>query len=223
MNSSNSKINNNFETTLKTINDQIYNYIEDILNPHLEETGKLLETVAKNPILQTVYPWIGLQWLMYILGEVDHNKIQKNIEELRQTYPTENPEQLANRIIQKQGIEAAKIGVFTNLIPPFALFLLGLEFSAITKLQIEMIYQLAAVHNLTLETPLRRGENFVLYNLSLGGGVLKTSFSFVEMIPGIGPIVGACSDTILLYSLGYATTWLYQNVAETNKQITQYY
>ena len=205
------KLNNEFEATLEAINDEIYNNIEKKLKPHLEETGKILETIAKNPVLQAIYPWIGLQWLMCILGEVDHQKIQETIENLREKYPNETPEQLADRIIQKQGIEAAKIGVFTNLIPPFALLLLGLEFSAITQLQVEMIYKLAAAYNLNIETPLRRGENFALYNLSLGGGLLKTSFSVVEMIPGIGPIVGACSDTILLYSLGYATTWLYQN------------
>ncbi len=222
MSYSNQKLNNDFEKTLKTINDEIYKQIEYNLKPHLEETGKTLESVAKNPILQKIYPWIGLQWLMYILGEVDHNQIQENINQLRQKYPTETPDQLANRIIQQQGIEAAKVGVFTNLIPPFALFLLGLEFSAITKLQVEMIYKLAAVYNLTLETPLRRGENFALYNLSLGGGLLKTSLSFVEMIPGIGPVVGACSDAILLYGLGYATTWLYQNSVEQNQNIAQY-
>ncbi|EAZ87933.1 hypothetical protein CY0110_00010 [Crocosphaera chwakensis CCY0110] len=157
-----------------------------------------------------------------MLGEVDHDKIQKDINQLRQQYPTETPAQLADRIIKQQGIEAAKVGVFTNLIPPFALFLFGLEFSAITKLQVEMIYKLAAAYNLTLETPLRRGENFALYNLSLGGGLIKTSLSFVEIIPGIGPIVGACSDAILLYGLGYATTWLYQNAVEQNQKMTQY-
>ncbi|MDJ0598677.1 MAG: hypothetical protein QNJ37_07555 [Crocosphaera sp.] len=209
------KSSNYFEKTLKEINDEIYNNIENNLKPHLEDTGKFLETIAKNPILQTIYPWIGLQWLMYILGEVDHQQIEETVEKLRKQYPTENPEQLANRIIQQQGIEAAKIGIFTNLIPPFALFLLGLEFSAITKLQVEMIYQLAAAYNLTLETPLRRGENFALYNLSLGGGMLKTSLTMVEIIPGIGPIVGACSDAILLYGLGYATTWLYENSQST--------
>ncbi|MDJ0843410.1 MAG: hypothetical protein QNJ08_04150 [Crocosphaera sp.] len=218
----NTKLNNDFETTLKAINDEISNQIEQNLKPHLEETGKVLETLAKNSVLQTIYPWIGLHWLMYILGEVDHNKIKQNVEQLRQQYPRETPDQLANRIIQKQGLEAAKIGVITNLIPPFALLLLGLEFSAITKLQVEMIYQLAATYNLTLETPLRRGENFLLYNLSLGGGILKTSLSFVEMIPAIGPVVGACSDAILLYGLGYATTWLYQNAVAENKKMTTY-
>lgn len=218
----NTKLNNDFETTLKNINDEISNQIEQNLKPHLEETGKVLETVAKNSVLQTIYPWIGLHWLMYILGEVDHNKIKQNVEELRQKYPQETPDQLANRIIQQQGLEAAKIGVVTNLIPPFALLLLGLEFSAITKLQVEMIYQLAATYNLTLETPLRRGENFLLYNLSLGGGLLKTSLSFVEMIPAIGPVVGACSDAILLYGLGYATTWLYQNAAAQNQEMVTY-
>ncbi|MDJ0660466.1 MAG: hypothetical protein QNJ42_13405 [Crocosphaera sp.] len=205
------EINNNFEQTLKWINNQIVNNLENDLKPHLEETGKFLETLAKNPILQGIYPWIGLHWLMYILGEVDHQKIREGVEKLRQDYSRETPEQLANRIIQKQGLEAAKIGVITNLIPPFALLLLGLEFSAITQLQVEMIYQLAAAYNLNLETPLRRGENFALYNLSLGGGLLKTSFSVVDIIPGIGPMVGAFSDAILLYGLGYATTWLYQN------------
>ncbi len=222
MTGSNQKLNNDFEKTLKTINDEIYKQIDHNLRPRLEDTGKALENVAKNPILQKIYPWIGLQWLMYILGEVDHHQIQTNIDQLRQKYPTETPDQLANRIIQQQGIEAAKVGVFTNLIPPFALFLLGLEFSAITKLQVEMIYKLAAAYNLTLEIPLRRGENFALYNLSLGGGLLKTGLSVVEIIPGIGPIVGACSDAILLYGLGYATTWLYQNAVAQNQKMTQY-
>jgi ribosomal protein S17E len=152
-----------FEKNLQIIKDEIYNNIEPNLTSNLEEIGTLLEKVAKNPILQSIYPWIGLHWLIYILGEVDHQKIKETVETLRQKYPTETPEQLSTRIIQQQGLEAAKIGLITNLIPPFAILLLGLEFSAITKLQVEMIYQLAAVHNLNLQTPLRRGENFALF------------------------------------------------------------
>jgi hypothetical protein len=43
---------------------------------------------------------------------------------------------------------------------------------------------------------------------------MKTSLSLVEMTPIIGPIMGACSDAILLYGLGYITTWFYQHNAD---------
>lgn len=201
---------------LEAFTQKIYQDIHQHSQPYLKQTGDTLESIANFPLLQSSYPWLGLHWLMYILGEVDHEKIQDTVETLRQRYPKETPQQLAHRIIIQQGIDAAKIGLITNLIPPFALLLLGLEFSALTKLQVEMIYQIAAVYHLDLKDPIRRGENLTLYGLSLGGGFIKTGLNIVEIIPGIGAIVGASSDALLLYGLGQVAAWLYEESASTS-------
>lgn len=211
----NSQNNNDYLTefwlNIQALTEQADHSIKQNLKQPLKQTGKTLELVAQNPLLQSTYQWIGLDWLMSILGEVDHQTIQATVDSLRQQYPDETSEKLANRIILQQGLEAAKIGLFTNLVPPFALFLFGLEFSLTTKLQVEMIYQIAAAYNLELKDPMRRGENFALYSLSLGGELMKTGLNIVEIIPGIGAILGASSNAVLLYGLGHAATWLYKD------------
>lgn len=108
----------------------------------------------------------------------------------------------------------------TNIIPPVAIALLAIDLAATTKLQSEMIYRIAYAYGFPLDNPARRGEVLTIFGLSLGGsGLLKTGFSFAEIIPGVGAVVGASSNLVLLYGLGYAARRFYQ--AKQNGEFTQ--
>jgi uncharacterized protein (DUF697 family) len=73
-----------------------------------------------------------------------------------------------------------------------------------------MVYQIAAAYGLDLHEPARRGEVLAIFGLSLGTNVLKFGLSLVEIIPGIGAVIGASSNAIMLYALGYTACRFYE-------------
>ncbi|MGB3533429.1 MAG: hypothetical protein WBA13_07915 [Microcoleaceae cyanobacterium] len=174
-------------------------------------TGSVLASIAENPIIKSGTKLFGANWLLAILGEVDTQAAQNNVLKLKQKYPQETAEQLAHRVMIQKSIEAAGVGFATNIIPPIAAALFAIDLAATTKIQAEMIYQIAAVYQLDLTLPARRGEALAIFGLSFGGSsVLKAGLGIIEIIPGVGAVVGASSNAILLYCLGYAARQFYE-------------
>ncbi|MDJ0518631.1 MAG: hypothetical protein QNJ74_21030 [Trichodesmium sp. MO_231.B1] len=181
-----------------------------LLESVTEQTGKTLQIISENPLLKFISKLWGTQWIMSILGEVDVDKIQRKLRETKLKYPQETPNKIADRLILNQAWEAGKLGMITNVIPPIALALFGVELAATTKLQSEMVYQIAAAYGLDLNEPARRGEVLGIFGLSMGGNVLKGGLSFVEIIPAVGPVVGASTNAVMLYTLGYTACQFYE-------------
>ncbi|MGF1487328.1 MAG: hypothetical protein ACFBSE_09465 [Prochloraceae cyanobacterium] len=191
---------------------------ENIVDRATESTGKTLEAIANNPIIKSLHGVFGMNWLMSLLGEVDIEKALANVNELEAKYPQATAYEIADRIIQNKAIEAGKVGLMTNIIPPVAAFLLGVELAAITKLQAEMIYEIAAAHGLDLKDPSRRGEVVGIFALSLGGNMLKGGLNLIEILPGIGAIVGASSNALLFYALGQTACGFYEEKSQLIKE-----
>jgi uncharacterized protein (DUF697 family) len=148
---------------------------------------------------------------MAALGQVDVEKAQDEVEKLRQEYPLETPEQLAHRIMVDTSLKAGGIGLLTNFVPPLALTLFAVDLAAVTALQAEMVYRIAAAYGFPLKDPARRGEVLAIFGLSVGGsGALKVGLSFVELLPVIGAVVGASSNAAVLYSLGHVACRFYE-------------
>ncbi|MGB3512010.1 MAG: hypothetical protein WBA93_22780 [Microcoleaceae cyanobacterium] len=175
-----------------------------------EQTGETLQIISENPILKFFSKFWGTKWILSILGEVDVEKIQAKVKETKLKYPQETPSQIAHRLMVNQAWEGGKVGMVTNIIPPIALALFGLELAATTKLQSEMVYQIAGAYGLDLNESTRRGEVLAIFGLSIGGNALKTGFSFVEIIPGVGPVVGASTNAMMLYALGFTACRFYE-------------
>ena len=72
-----------------------------------------------------------------------------------------------------------------------------------------MVYEIASAYGLDLEDPARRGEALAIFGLSLGADVLKTGLTIIEIIPGIGAVVGASSNAALLFVLGQTACRFY--------------
>lgn len=176
-----------------------------------ETVGRIVTPIAENPLVKFAAKVPGINWLLAALGHVDVDKAQSEVDKLRQEYPLETPEQLAHRIIVDSALKAGGVGLLANFIPPVALTLFGIELAAITALQAEMIYRIAAAYGFPLNDPTRRGEILAIFALSVGGsGVLKSGLNFVELLPIIGAGVGASSNAALLYSLGYLACRFYE-------------
>ena len=183
---------------------------QDILEKTTTSTGETLEWIASNPILKSADNIIGLDWLMTFLGKADTSQIKANVAKMRSQYPDETPNQIAQRLIVEKTWQGGRVGLLTNIVPPIAALFLGIELIATTKLQTEMVYEIAAAYGLDLEEPARRGEVMAIFGLSLGADVLKTGLTIVEIIPGIGAMVGASTNAAILYVLGQTACRFYE-------------
>jgi uncharacterized protein (DUF697 family) len=187
---------------------------QKILEKTTISTGQTLDWIAANPVIQAADKIIGMDWLMTFLGKVNIAKVQNTVEEVRSQYPQETSHQIAQRLIIQKTWSGGRLGLITNIIPPIAALFLGIELIATTKLQTEMVYEIAAAYNLDLNESARRGEVLAIFALSLGADVLKTGLSVVEIIPGIGAVVGASTNAALLYVLGQTACRFYQGKVE---------
>jgi uncharacterized protein (DUF697 family) len=185
-----------------------------------ETVGKIVTPIAENPLVKYASKVPGINVLMAALGQVDLEKAQAEVDKLRQEYPLESAAQIAHRIIVDTALKGGGLGLLTNFVPPLALALFGIELAAVTALQAEMIYRIAAAYGFSLKDPARRGEVLAIFGLSVGGsGVLKGGLSFVELLPIIGAGVGASSNAALLYSLGHVACQFYEAKKNSTKVV----
>ncbi|AFZ34420.1 hypothetical protein Sta7437_0832 [Stanieria cyanosphaera PCC 7437] len=195
--------------------------IQKLLERTTTQTGLTLKAIAQNPLLRFIDKIFGLNWLLTFLGEVDTTKIRTKVEQLQAKHPQETNNQIAHRLIVAKSWQAGRLGILTNIIPPIAAALLGIELIATAKLQAEMVYEIAAAYGLDLEEPTRRGEVLALFGLSLGTNFFKTGLSFIEILPGIGPAVGASTNAAILYVLGQTTCRFYEGKSQAIEVPTQ--
>ncbi len=187
---------------------------QKIIEQTTASTGQTLDWIASNPILKSADLIIGLDWLMTFLGQADTAKIEKTVELMRSQYPQETPREIAHRLIVQKTLKGGRLGLLTNIIPPIAALFLGIELVATTKLQTEMVYEIASAYGMDLDEPARRGEILAIFGLSLGADAIKTSLTLVEMIPGIGAVVGASTNAAMLYVLGQTACRFYEEKSD---------
>jgi uncharacterized protein (DUF697 family) len=196
------------ETVGKTVAPTALNWVER----STETVGKMVTPIAENPLVKYATQVPGIKWILAALGQVSIVEVEQDVAKLRQQYPLDTAEQLAQRVIADVAFKAAGIGLATNVAPPFALALFGFEVAAINALQAEMLYRIAAIYGFPLNDPTRRGEAIAIWGLSMGGSsVIKAGLSIVELIPLVGTAIGISSDAALLYALGYVACRFYEN------------
>ncbi len=189
------------------VGDTFYELVEQ----STELVGKVVTPIAENPLIKYATKLPGINWLMAALGQVDEAAVEQEVAALRQKYPLDTTEQLAQRIITQTTWNAAQIGLFTNFLPPLAVMLFALDLGAVAALQAKMIYQIAALYGFAPNDPSRRGEVLAIWGLSTSSsGFLKTGLSFVEILPGIGAAVGITTDAALIYAVGALACQFYE-------------
>jgi uncharacterized protein (DUF697 family) len=185
--------------------------LHELVERSTETVGHIVSPIAENSFIQYATRVPGLRWLVAALGQVDVTKVEREVAMLRQKYPLETSEELANRVINDIALKAAGIGFLTNAAPPLALSLFAVDLTAIAALQAEMTYHIAAIYGFSLNDPTRRGEALAIWGLSTSGaGVLKTGLNFIEVLPVVGTVVGPTSNAALLFSLGHIARLFYE-------------
>lgn len=199
------------QAAMQQLQNAIADPLQDMVEQGTETIGHIVTPIAENPLVKYATKLPGINWLMAALGQVNAEKVQEDVAALQQQYPLDTSAQLAQRVVADSAFRAARIGLITNIIPPFALMLLAVDIAAVTALQAKMVYRIAAIYGFSLDEPARRGEVLALWGLSMGGSsVLKAGLSIVEVIPLLGAAVGIASNAALLQSLGYVAIQFYE-------------
>lgn len=200
-------ISQSFQATSNSLVPKVHDFVEK----GTEKVGQIVSPVVEHPWVKYATRIPVIKWLMAILGQVNIEEVEQDVKKLKQEHPFESPYQLAQRVIQTTTWKAGGVGLVTNFIPPLALALLPLDIAAVTVLQAEMIYRIAAIYGLDLHEPTRRGEVLGIWLLSTNtSGFVKAGFSILEIIPIVGTFVGIASDATLLTLVGNVASKYYE-------------
>ncbi len=191
---------------------EVVDKTHDVLSQVTKEAGETIDNVGNNWFVRRLTRFLNLDWLLGATDSVDVSMAQSAVQKLKQEYPHESPSQLAHRIMVEKAIKAGGIGLATSFLPGIAIALLAVDLAATTRLQAEMIYQIAAVYGLDLKDPERRGEVLGIFGLGLGGSRLlkAVGLGLLRNVPFAGATIGASSDAAMVYSLGYAACRFYE-------------
>ncbi len=193
----------------------------DLLSQVTKGAGETIDSVGSNWFVRRLTRFLNLDWLLGAADSVDVAKAQSAVKKLQQEYPHESPSQIAHRIMVEKATQAGGIGLASSLLPGIALALLAVDLAATTRLQAEMIYQIAAVYGLDLKDPERRGEVLGIFGLGLGGSRLlkAVGLGLLRNVPFAGATIGASSNAAMLYSLGYAACRFYEAKLKSPQQV----
>ncbi|MCW5317358.1 EcsC family protein [Nostoc sp. KVJ3] len=177
-----------------------------------QTTGQFVNRLSENWLIRKLSGVLNLHWLINDTNLVDLEKAEAAVNKLKQKYPNELPRQIAHRIMVEKATQAATVGLTTSILPGIAIALLAIDLTATTKLQSEMLYQIASVYGLDLKDPARKGEILAIFGLALGGeSLLKAAgLGLLRNVPLAGAAIAASSNATMIYSLGYAACRFYE-------------
>ncbi|HEY9637360.1 MAG TPA: hypothetical protein V6D14_28425 [Coleofasciculaceae cyanobacterium] len=166
--------------------------------------SQITEFVAGAPILRKV------------VDQVDLVKVEDSVKKLKQKYPNEPSRQIAHRIMMEKAIYAGSTGLVTSLVPGAAAALFVVDLTATSALQAEMVYQIAALYGLDIREPSRKGEVLTVFGLALGGNrAIKMGLELLQNAPVAGAVIGASTNAVMLYTVGYAACRFYEAKLES--------
>jgi uncharacterized protein (DUF697 family) len=180
--------------------------------------GQAVALVTNNPVLGRLMGFLKLDWILGASNRVDVVKAEAAVRKLQQEHPNESPSQIAHRIMVEKAVYAGGMGLATSFVPGEALALLAVDLATTAAIQAEMIYQIACAYGLDLKDPARKGEVLTIFGLGLGGSraLRAVGLGILRSVPVAGAVIGASSNAVMLYSLGYAACRFYEAKLDTS-------
>lgn len=187
-----------------------------------QTSGKVVNRLNENWLIRKLSGVLNLNWLIGAASVVDLEKAEAAVNKLKQKYPHESPSKIAHRIMVEKATQAATVGLATSILPGIAIALFAIDLTATTKLQSEMLYQIASVYGLDLKEPARKGEVLAIFGLALGGErLLKAAgLGLLRNVPLAGVAIAASSNATMIYSLGYAACRFYEAKLDESTSLT---
>ncbi len=194
----------------------------DLISYATQEAGEAVTSVGNNWLVRRLTRFLNLDWLVGATDSVDLAQAEAAARKLQQEYPNESPSQIAHRIMVEKATYAGGVGLASSILPGVALALLAVDLAATTKLQAEMVYQIAAVYGLDLKDPARKGEVLGIFGLGLGGSraLRAAGLGLLRNVPFAGAMIGASTNAAMLYSLGYAACRFYETKLNSPASVT---
>lgn len=163
--------------------------------------------------IQSLTANLDVKLLLPFIETVDLQAATRIVQELREKYPEDSNESLTHRLIQKKVAIVAGLGFASSIVPGASVVLGSLDFAALASLQAELGYQIAAVYGLDLEDSARQWEILAIFGAAMGTDfALTTGLKYaLRNVPIAGGVVGASSNAMALYAVGYAACRFYES------------
>ncbi|MFB2833730.1 hypothetical protein [Floridanema evergladense] len=183
----------------------------ELIEKSTQTAGEAVAAVSDNWLVKNVSGFLKLDWIFAGVDRVDLEKAAAAVKKLQGEHPEESPREIAHRIIVEKSTYAGGVGLVSSFVPGIALALLAIDLVATTRLQSEMILQIAAAYGLNLQEPARRGEVLAIFGLAMGGSnAVRLGLGTLRNVPIVGAAIGAGTNTAMLYSLGLAACQFYE-------------
>jgi len=174
-------------------------------------TGNVIDSVGNNFLVKKAVQIFRADWLLKILDQVDVDKSEAEVKRLKQKYPNESSNQIAQRVIKQKAFYAGASGFATSIVPGSAAVLFSVDLVATTSLQAEMVYQIASAYGMDLHDSTRKGEVIAIFGLAFGGKMaIKAGLKLLRNMPLAGAVIASTSEAVMLYTLGRASCAFYE-------------
>ncbi len=173
--------------------------------------GQALTIVDNNPQLQVAIKSLNKDWLNPLIQQVDLVEAEAAVRKLQQEHPNEQPAEIAHHLMLEKAVFAGGTGLVTSLAPGLAAATFAVDWAATSALSVELVYQIAAAYGLDLNDSDRKGEAVAIFGLGLGGKTaIKAGLGLLRNLPVAGAVIGASSNAVMIYALGYAACQFYE-------------
>ncbi|MEH2275815.1 MAG: hypothetical protein V7K40_13775 [Nostoc sp.] len=173
--------------------------------------GQALAIVGNNPQLQVAIKSLNQDWLNPLIEQVDLVKAEASVRKLQQEHPNEKPAQIAHYLMLEKAVLAGTTGFASSLAPGQAAAMFVVDWAATAALSVELVYQIAATYSMDLEDSDRKAEAVAIFGLGLGGKTaVKAGLGLLRNLPIAGAVIGASSNAVMIYALGYAACQFYE-------------
>lgn len=173
--------------------------------------GQALAIVGNNPSLQSGIKSLNKDWLNPLIQQVDIVKAEAVVRKLELEHPNEQPSVIAHHLMLEKAVLAGVTGFTTSAVPGQAVVTFAVDWAATSALSVELVYQIAAAYGLDLKDSERKGEALAIFGLGLGGKTaIKAGLGLLRIVPVAGAVIGASSNAVMIYALGYAACQFYE-------------
>ncbi|MEH2316872.1 hypothetical protein [Nostoc sp.] len=173
--------------------------------------GQALTIVGNNPQLQVAIKSLNKDWLNPLIEQVDLVKAEASVRKLQKEHPNEQPAEIAHYIMLEKSVLAGTTGFASSLVPGQAAAMFVVDWAATSALSVELVYQIAAAYGMDLNDSDRRAEAVAIFALGLGGKTaIKAGLGLLRNLPVAGAVIGASSNAVMIYALGYAACQFYE-------------
>ncbi|AFY34177.1 hypothetical protein [Calothrix sp. PCC 7507] len=185
--------------------------IGDVAFQATQIAGQALTIVGKNPALQLAIKSLNQDWLNPLIQQVDIVKAETAVKKLQQEHPNAKPGEIAHHLMLEKAVFAGGTGLASSLLPGQAAAMFAVDWAATSALSVELVYQIAAAYGLDLKNSERKAEIVAIFGLGVGGKTaIRAGLGLLRNAPIMGAVIGASSNAVMIYALGYAACQFYE-------------